>query len=128
MAALITIMLARRRRWFGQARFMEGALVAIPAENKQDGPMRLPREPEDATDLEEAEHWRNTYQELTVGFAQIVESEAGTHRRKRAIQVQRLRDRAAFWSRRYVDLMSQSVPSGGPGTSKRVDPGEERGR
>jgi hypothetical protein len=80
--------------------------VAIPAENKQDSPMRLPREPEDTTELEEARHWRNTYQELTVGFAKIVESDAGTHRRKRALQVQRLRDRFLFWSRRYVDLTS----------------------
>ena len=78
--------------------------MAIPIPDKRQDGIRLHAEPDDSNDLEEACHWRNTYKELALGFADIAASETGTRRRGRNLQVRKLRDRLAFWERRCREL------------------------
>ena len=79
--------------------------TSIP-DKRTDG-NRLHGEPEDSTELEEVLHWRNTYKELALGFADIAGAETGTRRRGRDLQVRRLQDRLAFWEGRRRELLDR---------------------
>ena len=58
---------------------------------------RLAAEPESVHLLEDAEHWRNVYRELVVGYRYVAGIEGTTRRRSRRLQLQRVEDRLRHW-------------------------------
>jgi hypothetical protein len=73
---------------------------------------RLPDEPEDTDDLEDARHWEGVYGELVVGARVMTRSESGTHRRARLIHQEKIEQRFAFWESRRRQLSAVSEAAG----------------
>lgn len=70
---------------------------------------RLSGEPESSINLEDARHWRGVYKELVDGFRWMTAAESGTRRRSGQLQVERLKERFAFWDSRCRELLEQAT-------------------
>ena len=81
------------------------SLVARPTRKG----FRLSGEPETSVNLEDARHWRGVYKELVDGFRWMTAAQSGTRRRAGHLQVERLKERFAFWDTRCRELLEQAT-------------------
>ena len=70
---------------------------------------RLSGEPESSNNLEDARHWRGVYKELVEGFRWMAAAQPGTRRRAGHLQVERLKQRFAFWDTRCRELLEEAT-------------------